>query len=428
MLLSGNKTLLSAMFCLYTLAPKAQSQAPQEIWTYWGAGSELNAINALMKVSNDTYPGTPVKQRVISGSVAEMRQALQVGFLGGNPPVLWQAGQGIELKNFVNSDRLAELDTVWGEVKGDEIFPAGIKKVVSFNGHQYGIPLNMHTINNVFYNKKIFEKLNLSEPKTFEELQQVSAKLKNAGYESIANAGGPSWTMYNFYVPLLSVVGVKGYYQLASGQMPFNSPEVKKALAIFGKTYAENYMKNWSGYTWSSAADQFAQGKVGMYQMGDWLNAYLVEKGMKSGEDFDVFAAPGSENASLVQVDMLAVAKTNDANRMKTAHNFLITAASVQGQKAFNSLKGSTAANLNVSDDIYNPVGKKIQGFVKDASASDKVLPSLVTLLPTELGSELGTQLAAYAQHPTEENLNTMTSALEEQRIDLQKENQFTQW
>ncbi|WP_337029525.1 ABC transporter substrate-binding protein [Pantoea agglomerans] len=416
--------------CAFSAAPAQSAPAPaSEIWTYWGSGTELAAIDGLMAVSNKNYPDTPIKQRVISGNTTEMRQALQVGFMGGNIPAVWQSALGQELKNFVDSGRLTPVDDIWQQVTGDKIFPEGLTRVVTFNGRHYGIPLDMHTVSNVFYNKQIFDKLRLAPPKTWEEFAAVSKALKDAGYEVLANAGGNNWTAYNLYAPLVSTLGTEGYYRLASGDLPFNSPDVHKAFALFTEMYAKNYMKNWSGYTWSSAADRLVQGKVAMYQMGDWLASYLKDKGMKPGTDFDFFPAPGLAGATVVQVDVLARADTGDKVKNQAGKNFLLAAASAEGQRAFNGPKGSVTANLTVDDSIYDTIGKKNWREVQQSNQQNKVLPNFKFLLPVELGEELGNQIAAYTQNPSPQALETMLNALEQQRQTLkEEEGKFVKW
>jgi glucose/mannose transport system substrate-binding protein len=398
------------------------------IWTYWRTGAELKAINALMAVSNKQFPDTPIQQRAIAGNVNEMRQALQVGFLGGNPPAAWQSDQGMELKTFVDSGRVACIDDIWKEIDGDHIFPKGVQRVVSVNGKHYGIPLDMHTISNIFYNKKIFAALHLSPPTTWQEFAAVSEAIRKAGYQVLANGSGPTWTLYNLYAPLISTVGVDGYYKLASGQLAFTDPKVREAFQQFTDFYAANYMKNWSGYNWASAADQFVQGKVAMYPMGDWLSAYLKDKGMKPGIDYDFFPAPGLDGATIVQVDVIARAATNNAKKAKAGEHFLLAAASVDGQKAFNSRKGSIAANLMVSDDSYDANGRKTYAEIQASNKRNLVLANLKNLLPVSLGDELGTQISAYAQSPTPQALDRMLQLLEKQRQELLSEKAFIVW
>ncbi|WP_316858665.1 extracellular solute-binding protein [uncultured Cohaesibacter sp.] len=410
------------------LTPPVIAQEKPQIWSYWTSGAEADALSALMNTAKADNKEADLVHRPISGSAAEMRQALQVAFLGGNPPAVFQSGMALELKSFVDSGRLASIDDVWAEIKGAENFAPGITKTVMVDGKVYGIPLNVHIINNVFYNKKIFAKLGLTPPKTWEEFKAVAKTLKDNGIQPLANASGPAWTLYNTFPAILSVLGDEGFYKLASGDMAFNGPEMHKAMQLFTDTYVANYMKNWSGYTWSTAADQFVKGNVAMYQMGDWLSSYLKDAGMKPGEDYDFFPAPSGKNQVVVQLDVLAFTSTGDDAAQKAGKAFLKVSGSPDGQLAFNLKKGSIAPNKTASADKYDAYGKQAFENLKTATADNEVIPNLKKLLPVQLGAEFGNQIVAYSQNPTPEALDEMLNLLEDMHKDMIDQNAFVKW
>lgn len=406
-------------------APSYAQQAP-EIWTYWASGAEANALQALTDVANAEHPDTLLGSRVITGNTAEMRAALQTSFLGGNPPAVYQSGMAQELKSFVDAGRLAAIDDVFADVDGAANFPDGVKRVITFDDHVYGIPLNIHLVSNVFYNKKIFDELGLVPPTNAEEFQTVGQALRDAGYQALGNAGGPGWTMYTTYPFLYAALGADDYYALGSGEIPFTDPRIKEALQSFTDTYVANFMKDWTGYSWSDTGAQFAEGKVAMYEMGDWLSAYLADAGMVAGEDFDSFPAPGLDGAVIIQMDLLALTAQENEAATLAGKNFLRSAAGPAGQEAFNLKKGSVAANLAAPDDQYGVYSKG--AFAQVAAAGDNVLPNLKNLLPVQLGDEFGNQIVAYAQNPSPEALDTMLEVLESARQAAEAEGQFVKW
>ncbi|MCX5516749.1 hypothetical protein C3941_17920 [Kaistia algarum] len=422
------KRAAALMVAAMVLAPVARATEVNEIWTYWGAGSEQAAIDALIAESNKEFPNSPIKHKIVTGNNAEMRQALQLAFLGGNPPVAYQSGMGLDLKSFVDGGRLASIEDVWAEAKGDDVFPPGLQRALKFDGKPYGIPVNMAVISNVFYNKKIFAELGLTPPTTWEEFDAAAAKIKGAGYEALGNAGGPAWTLYNFYGPLVTTIGIDGYFKLASGEMAFDSPEMRKAMELFTNSFAKNYMANWTGYKWTETADQFAQGKVGMYMNGDWTSAYLKEKGMKPGEDYDFFPAPGTGGAAIIQVDVVALTAGASPEATAAGKDFLRAAAGTAGQAAFNEHKGSVAANLQTPDTVYDYIGKKTAVELKEAGEKNLILPNLYFLLPPDLSVEFGTQLEGYAQNPSPEALDTMLTSIETLRKQAKEDGKFVAW
>ena len=413
---------------LAALATSASGQEAHEVWTYWGSGAELAAIEALIEHGNAANPDTPVTHRVITGNNTELRRALQLAFLGGESPAAYQSGMAQDLKGFADADRLASIEDVWEDVNGDEIFPGGLQRTVKVDGVPYGIPLNMAVISNVFYNKEIFEELNLTPPTTWEEFEDVANTLKEAGYQPLAHAAGRAWSIYNFYAPLISKIGIDGYYQLASGEMPIDSPEIREAFELYTDVFVENYMDNWSGYNWIEAADQFVQGDIGMYMVGDWASAHFQQRGWEPGVDYGYFAAPGMDGAAIVQVDVLAVPSSESEDSVTAGKNFLRSSASAEAQAAFNDHKGSVAANLNTPTEVYDAIAKQEAEQIRAANENDAVLPNLYFLLPIEMSQEFGTAVEAYAGSPSPEALDSMLAEIEQMRLEMDEEGLFVDW
>ena len=409
------------------LTTSAMAQDASQVWHYWGGGAELKAIESLLEVVNKQSPDTPIVGQDFPGNAIELRRQLQTALLGGTPPAAYQSSMGYELKTFADAGQLRDISKVWAEVDGDNIFPGGLQRVMKVNGTPYAIPLNMATISNIFYNKKIVDDLGIAIPTTFEELQAACEKVEAAGIGCLANAGGPFWSLYNFYVPLIAAVGPEGYFELGSGKMSFDSEGFRKALATYRDTYAKHYATNWSGKTWAQGADDLAAGRAAFYQMGDWASGYLKEVNLVPGENYDFFPAPGVNGAVVIQVD--AIASPNGTETSNAAADALmIGAASTEGQAAFNLHKGSVAANLKTPTDIYDYVGKKTYAALSAADANGAVLPNLFFLLPTEVGSELGVQIERFAGDPSDATMELVISTLEALRLEAVEQGTLITW
>ena len=410
-----------------SLTTAAAAQDATHIWHYWGGGAELAAVESVIDLANETYPELKVEGQVIPGNAIEMRRQLQTALLGGTPPAAYQSAMGYELKTFADAGQLRSIAGVWDEINGGEIFPAGLQRVMKVDGVPYGLPLNMAIVNNIFYNKAIFEEHGLTAPGTFEELQALCDQLEAADIACLANAGGPFWSLYNFYAPLISVVGVEGYFQLAAGEMSFSGPEFRQALELFRDTYAENYIQNWGGKTWAQGADDVVAGRAAFYQMGDWVSGYFKDVDWVPGEDYDFFPTPGVGSAVVIQVDAIATPNGSEASNA-ASDQLLRVAASTEGQASFNLHKGSIAANLQTSPEIYDYIGQKTYARMQEAEADDAVLPNLFFLLPTELGSELGVQIERFSGNPSDETLESVVQKLEELRLEAKEANLFVTW
>lgn len=400
----------------------AQAAQVPEFWHYLGAGGELEAVKGLTAVANQQFPQTPITQRVIPGSSSGLRQQVQVSVIGGNPPATYQSNAGYELAKVAESGRLVQIEDVWSDVNGDAVFSEGIRRVISFGGKHYGIPLSMSIINNVFYNKAVFEKLSLTPPTTMAEFAAVAAKLKANGITPLTSAQGYAWSLYNFYSPLISTVGVDGYWKVARGEIAFNGPEMKEAFKVFRANFADSYNPNWTGAKWSDGCDQMMRGELGMYMVGDWASGYMKARGWTPGQEYDFFAAPGLEKVTIFQADVIVAIK---GEQEAVAKNFLRAVASPEGQAIFNKNKGSMAANANTPTDIYDAVGKR--EFEKMNMGGDYVVvPNLLTILPTGFNQDVGTEVERYAGQRDDAALVGALDMLEEKRQGLLKEGAFT--
>ena len=403
------------------------AQSTNQLWHYYSAGSELAGINALIDYANKQNPDAPIAGRIIPGNVIEMRRQLETAFLGGKPPALYQSSMAYELKTFVDGGRLHSLADVWNTIHGDDIFPKGVQRVVKVGGVPYGIPYDFSLINDVFYNKALFAKLGLTAPTDWDGFVAVCDALQKAGVQPLADAGGPFWSLYNFYAPLVSAVGVEGYYKIADGELGFDTPEFRKALDLYRTNMVKNYAKNWSGKTWTQAADDVVNGNAGMLMMGIWASAYFKQAGFEPGKQFDVFPAPGTDGKVIFQMDVFAVPQGPEAT-VKAAEKFIVAAASVKGQETFAVPKGSLAPNVNVDPAVYDYAGSKFAQQLVAASKADAVLPNLFFLLPTSVGTELGNQIERFAIDSSENSEKELISTMEALRQEALSKHAYLKW
>lgn len=419
--------LVGASLLALTALASARAEEPKELWHYYAAGSEKAGIDALVAFVNKTNPDSPIVGKVIPGNVVELRRQLQTAFMGNTPPAAYQSSMASELKTFVDSGKLHDLSSVWAKVNGDAIFPEGVQRVVKIDGIPYGVPYDLSLISNVFYSKAIFEKAGIQPPKDFAEFTAACEKLRAAGVEPLGNAGGPFWSLYNFYAPLVESVGVDGYYKIANGELGFDTPEFRQALDLYRETMVKCYAKNWSGKTWTQTADDVVNGNTAMFMMGSWASAYFKQAGFAPAEKFDVFPAPGTSGKAIFQMDVMAVPE-GPAETIAVAEKFIEAVVSQEGQAEFAVPKGSISPNVTVDPAIYDPIGAKFAQTITEATKANAVLPNLFFLLPTKVGTELGVQVEKFAIDPSDANKEELISTLETVRQEAVAEGSYVKW
>jgi ABC-type glycerol-3-phosphate transport system substrate-binding protein len=412
----------AVLLALIGSAGSSSAQQVQEFWHYLGAGGELDAVKAMMAVAEKQMPGQ-MTHRPIPGGSAGLRQQVQVSLMGGVPPAVYQLSAGLELYQLAESGRLAPLNDAWTAVNGDNIFPEGLMRVVSFGKDHYGIPFSMSILGNAFYNKAIFSKLGLTPPKTWDEFDAVAKKLKENGYQVLTSASGPAWTTYQTYGPILSAIGVDGYWELARGKLSLTGPEMTKAFDLFEKHIVANLDSTWTGSKWADGLDRVMKGEIAMYIIGDWGSGYMKQRGWEPGKDYDLFPVPGTLKTTIFQADVVSALK---GDKVPVAGNFAKVVGSSEAQVAFSQKKGSLAARNDVPGDIYDVVSKV--EFDKMADKSNQVVPNVYVLLPSGFREDFGTAIEKFAATKDRKTFNAELAKLDNDRVKLLEAGSFGKW
>lgn len=419
-----SRRTFTALAGAISIAPQAFAQQVPEFWHYLGGPGEIEAVKALLKVANAQNPSTPISDRVIPGASIGLRQQLQTALMGGSPPAVSQYNTGYELRDAATSGRLLKINESWDAINGDKVFPEGLRRIVSMGSDHFAIPLSASILGNCFYNKAIFDRLSLKPPTTWDEFGDVCAKIKSAGLTPLGASSPPGFLLYQWYGPMLTTLGVDGFWAFTRGEIPFTSADFRKSFALFKDKVASNFSKSWAGSKWSDGVDQLMRGETAMYLIGDWGSGYMEQRGWKSGVEYDFFPAPGLEKITIFQTDVVVAYK---GGHEKTALNFLKAVASPEGQAAFNKEKGSLAVSAAAPADFYNSVGKR--EFEKMTKGGDYVaLPNPYFLIPAGFHIEFATAVERYASTLDDKTFESDLSTLDGKRKALKDSGKFVTW
>src|SRR5204862_4661655 len=104
--------------------------------------------------------------------------------------------------------------------------PPAVLNSLSFNGHCYGVPLDIHRENTLFYNAGVFAHFSLSPPSSLEEMFADAAELQAHGIVAPIALGTADGTLpIIFFENLLVARAGPAYYQRFMGgyEAPFRS-------------------------------------------------------------------------------------------------------------------------------------------------------------------------------------------------------------
>ena len=339
-----------------------------EILSYWIGPGEAEALQALLDVHRKMYP----TERVYNGGIVtgtQERVTVDERLAANNPPDLFQYNAYV-LKDFIaaNPGKVAPLDDLIDANGLRDVIVPEILKNVTVNGHVYAMPVNAHRENSLFYNMQIFADNKLTPPTTQAEFLSVCAKLKKKGIPAVAVSTSQGWIVTRLFNELaLGSMGGQAFADYFSGAAPLDEAALGDAIDVLDEVLT-NYINadaGGDGFGWDSAAKEVFDGKAAMFLHGDWAKAYFVQLGWVPDVDFGVVASPGATDIFLYGVDVFGLPV--GAKDVSGAQDFLTTIGSVDGQVAFNSIKGSSPMRLDVPLAKFDPMAREVLESFKSA-------------------------------------------------------------
>jgi len=342
-----------------------------EIYSWW-AGDEGPALEALIELYNGMYPDVEViNATVAGGSGTEAKAVLKTRMLGGDPPDTFQVHAGQELiGTWVVADRMEDLTSLYEEEGWMDKFPEGLMDLLSTSDGIWSVPVNIHRSNVLWYIPDNLEEWGVEAPETWDDFLAICPTLQDQGVVPLSL--GVNWTHNHLWEAVaLSELGPEGWNALWTGEKQFTDPDVVATWDLFGKIL-DCTNEDATSLSWQQATDMVLSGDAAFNEMGDWAMTYFtVINGLEPGVDYAWSPAPGTDGVFMALSDSfgLPVGAPNPENVI----NWLKLMGSVDGQDAFNPLKGSIAARLDSDLTKYNAYG---QSAAEDW-ASDEVVGSL---------------------------------------------------
>jgi glucose/mannose transport system substrate-binding protein len=337
-----------------------------EIFSWWTSGGEVEALNALLDVHRDRYPNVKVTNAA-EALAAKARDRLDERMAEGLPPDMFQANVGADQQRWVlfnevddSESKVEPVDSLADAAGWRDVFPSQVTDALSYDGRMYAVPVNIHRINSLFLNKHVFEAEGLDAPTTLAELEATAQTLSELGYVGLTIGNKNNWTMqlFTFENVLPAVAGGEYYEAFWRGEKNPDDQQITDTLDTVLRLWPY-FNEDANDVDWGEALDKMMTGDkpAAMAVMGDWAKGYFVSKGWVPGVDFDQIPFPGSNGTFVFTADTFALPK--GAPHESAARNLLVTVGSVEGQTAFNKIKGSIPVRGDINPEEFDVLGQK---------------------------------------------------------------------
>jgi glucose/mannose transport system substrate-binding protein len=325
-----------------------------QVCSWWTAPGAVDALTALV----DTYKSAHEGARVYHYSdvtASTIKNVLEQNIVEPKFDVFQLSAVDLPWLLDNHPGAVAELDGIYADAGLDEVMIPEIKNQIMGDGHPYGVVTGVHRNNSFIYNKQIFDAQHLDPPTTVTEFVEVAAALKAAGIMPVASSMD-TWVLRVVFEELLAgTMGAQRFDDFVKGKITGSDADVQDDLQVtidIFHTVVTEYIDveraSSADYHWPNSAQDLYDGKAAMLFHGDWAKGYLLHLGWTAGVDFGVSGPPGASDLFIYGADMLGLPAS--APHPQLAHDFLMVAASPEGQVAFNELKGSTPMRTDLAD------------------------------------------------------------------------------
>ncbi|TMJ43593.1 MAG: extracellular solute-binding protein [Alphaproteobacteria bacterium] len=312
--------------------------------------------------------------------------------------------------------------TAWNGVPGGELGSADAK--------QWCIPWG-YELNNISYNRKMFEKAKVEPPKNLDELVATAAKLTKdlGGPYGIGVRGSRSWaTIHPGFLSGYSNFGQKDF-TVANGKLTaaMNTAESKAFHKQWVQMIQESGPKNWSTYTWYQVGTDLGAGASAMIYDADILGYFMNggDNKEKGNIGYAPFAANPKAKAPTPNVWIWSLALSNFSGQKDAAWYFMQWASSVE-HDLFGARKmdfvNPVRASVWKDEEFRSRIDKSYPGYLNQHDTSAPGAKIYFTAQP--LFFDLTTQWAETLQKmvakelPVDEGLDKLAANVDKQLKD----------
>jgi glucose/mannose transport system substrate-binding protein len=377
------------------------------VFTWWADGGEKAGLDGLVSTfGTECKDYKFVNSAVAGGAGSNAKQVLANDLAAKKPPSTFQAHAGAELGDYIKNGQVDDVSDLYKEFGLDKAFPQSLLDNLTVDGKIYSVPANVHRANVVWANPTVLKKANLDAtkaPATVDAWIADLEKLKAAGVKApLATSKGFAQEMV-MEVVLLAELGPDKFTGLWKGDTDPNGADVTAALTKYQKLLSFSNVDR-DAIDWSDALGYVNKGQAGYTVMGDWVAAQQLSDKVPDSA-YTYWPAPGTAGNFQFLADSFTL--PTGGQDPEGAKCWLKVVGSAEGQKAFNTKKGSIPARSDAQPADY----PKYQQSAMADWKSKTIVPSCAHGAACTLGQN-DSILSAMGQFSSGLDVGTLQKAL----------------
>ena len=342
-----------------------------EIIHCWRTEGERKALDALLDLYRSTNPHITIIDDAL-GNIAEVKTAVKSRITREQPPDTFQNTFGPGAMEFW-APYLEPVNELFENLP----IPQTLKEWGKIGSYYYSMPLNLHRDNNLWYNRRLTDELDVAMPlRTVDDFLEACKKIKRQGYIPFAfgTKGQAYWLNWIFEWFIISLTGNGAYlrnFYLGKAH-PATDQVIKKALVLFQELWKEHINPNWDALTWNEAGDMLRNDEAVFNIMGDWQKGHFIASGWEPWEDFGFQTAPQTDGVSIIHGNCFGL--TKGAPHPKATFKFLKILRTIEAQQKFCEIKSASPPRSDCPLQGFDPMQKAIIKLIR----SDGLVPNVL--------------------------------------------------
>ena len=370
--------------------------ADLEVTHWWTSGGEAAAVAEFAKAVNAS--GDKWVDGAIAGSGSVARPIIISRILGGNPMGATQLNPGKDADDLIKAGLLEDISDVakagdWAHI----LRPASQLASCTVDGKVYCVPVNLHSGQWMWTNRKVYEDAGIKPPQNWNEFVAAAPALQAKGIQPLSLAQGwPVGLLVNDVV--VALAGVDNFVKVYKDRdlAIAGGPEFAKVYEALGAVRqfvpAAKMVPQWN-----EAIGLVIQGKAGGNIMGDWAGGEFAVAKMVAGKDFDCLPGLGLTPVLDTGGDVFYFPKNKDPAVTAAQKKMAATLVTKEVQVAFNLKKGSLPMRADVDLSAANDCMKKGLAILDHSKA---VFPGTIQMIDRDSLNQIDDLNTAFMADP----------------------------
>ncbi len=227
----------------------------------------------------------PISSQTTDLFVSRMMAALPTR----EAPELFTWWSTARVKTLVDKGLVEDLTDLWD--RHGKNYDRAIRDAYTFNGRVYGFPYSIEYWA-VWYNKEIFTRLNLQEPRSWAEFMAVCATLKAHGIPPLLSSLQDQWYAFVWFMQLVIGQDPDFYVDLCRGKASYLDPRAQKAMAVWKDMIEKGYFTDPGANMFTNGGHLWNKEKFAMILCGSWYYSTVLIPQEVNEETIGVFILP----------------------------------------------------------------------------------------------------------------------------------------